>query len=100
MIGDMNVNIGSASDDKNSQRYLNLLAFHGLLPCHSYVTRPASGSCLDHVFLKSRNASSTIVLNSTITDHKCDDNKFCNQVYPYNEIGRAGALKIHRVIYG
>lgn len=68
MIGDININIRPEKIDTNAQDYLNVCSFHGLLPAHTLPTHQ-SGSCLDHIMLKSNLSSSALVTNSTITDH-------------------------------
>lgn len=70
VIGDINIDITPSRIDSNSEKYLNLTAFHGLLPAHTLVTRDASGSCIDHVLLKTKNPSMTLVPQTEITDHK------------------------------
>ncbi|CAH2083340.1 unnamed protein product [Euphydryas editha] len=70
VIGDMNIDIGTDKTNINSDKYMNLTAFHGLLPAHNFVTRDASGTCIDHVFIKTRYPSMTIVPQTQITDHK------------------------------
>lgn len=72
MLGDINIDIHTCSSSANSgsNSYLNLMASHGLLPTHTYVTRDESGSCLDHTFLKSKSSAVTLVPQTTLTDHK------------------------------
>lgn len=69
LIGDININIHPESSDPAAQRYLNQCAFHGMLPAHTLPTHQ-SGSCLDHVMLKSNFPAIAIVTNSSLTDHK------------------------------
>lgn len=69
LVGDININIASGKTDNNIHNYLNICAFHGLLPAYYYPTHQ-SGSCLDHIFIKSKNPSKTLVTNSTLTDHQ------------------------------
>lgn len=83
LIGDININISPDNTDPNSEEYLNALAFQGLLPGHLISTR--NDSCLDHAMLKTDRNATTLVLNSTITDHfpvvlSCDFNtkRLCN----------------------
>lgn len=64
IVGDININI---IDNSHSSRYLDVTAFHGLLPAHQYPTRLSS--CLDHVLVKSNLESFTLVMPSSITDH-------------------------------
>lgn len=67
-IGDININIQDDTN-ANSSNYLNLLASYGLLTSHNIPTREKN--CLDHCFVKSPNLATTIVCNSTVTDHSC-----------------------------
>lgn len=69
LIGDININILPGSSDPAAQDYLNLCSFHGLLPAHTFPTHQ-SGSCLDHIMLKSSYPSLALVTNSTVTDHR------------------------------
>ncbi|KAJ8720281.1 hypothetical protein PYW07_012324 [Mythimna separata] len=69
LLGDININIASGKTDTNVHNYLNICSFHGLLPAHYHPTHQ-SGSCLDHIILKSKNPSKTLVTNSTLTDHQ------------------------------
>ena len=50
LVGDININIASGKTDIHAQNYLNICAFHGLLPSHYYATHQ-SGSCLDHLLI-------------------------------------------------
>ena len=68
LIGDLNINIKPECNDIKSQSYLNLCSYHGLLPSHTSSTHQ-SGSCLDHIMLKTSLSSLTLITNSTITDH-------------------------------
>lgn len=68
LTGDINININLNCSETTAQDYLNLCSFHGLLPAHSLPTH-LSGSCLDHVMLKTYNPSFTLVNNSSLTDH-------------------------------
>lgn len=68
VMGDININIIDNSSDTRAPEYLNLNAFHGLLPAHNMTTR--MDACLDHVMLRSVVPATTIVFNSTVTDHQ------------------------------
>lgn len=70
IIGDINIDIAPDSLTSDSSSYLNLLASHGLLPTHTFVTRDQSKSCLDHSFLKTNAPAVTLVPQTTLTDHK------------------------------
>ncbi|CAF4850788.1 unnamed protein product [Pieris macdunnoughi] len=67
LAGDLNIDIKSCNEDKNSEGYLNLLASHGILPGHTYPTRESN--CIDHLMIKTTFESSTIVIDAPITDH-------------------------------
>lgn len=69
LLGDININIASGKTDTHVHKYLNICSFHGLLPAHYHPTHQ-SGSCLDHIILKSKNPSKTLVTNSSLTDHQ------------------------------
>lgn len=68
LTGDINININSENYDAKTQDYLNLCAYHGLLAAHKLSTHQ-SGSCLDHMMVKSNSNYISLVTNSTITDH-------------------------------
>lgn len=68
LTGDININIGSENCDSGTQDYLNICSYHGFLPAHTLPTHQ-SGSCLDHMMIKTRYSYMTLVTNSTITDH-------------------------------
>lgn len=68
LTGDLNINIGSNNCDAGTQNYLNLCSYLGFLPAHTLPTHQ-SGSCLDHMMIKSSLYYITLVTNSTITDH-------------------------------
>lgn len=67
LIGDLNINIGTNTNDSITDTYLNTLASHGLLAAHTLPTRESA--CLDHVMLRSNKSSTSIILDSPITDH-------------------------------
>lgn len=69
LLGDININIASGKTDSHAHNYLNICSFHGLLPAHYHSTHQ-SGSCLDHIILKSKHPSKTLVTNSSLTDHQ------------------------------
>lgn len=68
LIGDININIRPDNCDSVAHEYLNVCSFHGMFPAHTLPTHQ-SGSCLDHIFLKSRFPSVALVTNSSLTDH-------------------------------
>lgn len=67
VIGDININILPGSGDPNSDTYLTVAAANGMLPAHIFPTR--NNNCLDHVLLKAKTPSVTLVIDSFITDH-------------------------------
>lgn len=67
-VGDLNIDIGLANRSDRALEYLILNASHGLLPTHLLPTR--MGNCLDHILLKTKSISTTLILDSAITDHK------------------------------
>lgn len=70
IFGDLNISINSVKYTEDSENFLNLIAFYGVLPAHTLVTRDITGTCIDHVLLKTNKLSRTLVVDSTITDHK------------------------------
>jgi hypothetical protein len=66
LVGDININL--IDSQQRQFEYLDMLAFHGLIPAHTLPTR--KGSCLDHVVIKSRCTSYTLILETTVTDHE------------------------------
>lgn len=67
IVGDINIDITDSNKDINSNLYLDMLAFHGILPGHTLPTH--NKTCLDHVLLKTRLAAYCLVLETTLTDH-------------------------------
>lgn len=67
LVGDINIDIKVGNTDGRSTEYLNLLASHTLLPVHTIPTRLAN--CIDHCLAKTKNETSTIICQTTITDH-------------------------------
>lgn len=67
LIGDINIDIKQNNVDHFSNSYLALTSSHGLLPAHQTPTR--LNNCLDHVILKSNQMATTLIVESTITDH-------------------------------
>lgn len=68
LTGDININISGEFLDVTSSDYLELAAYHGLLPAHTIPTR--LNSCLDHILLKTKAQASTYVVESSVTDHE------------------------------
>jgi hypothetical protein len=50
VTGDVNINILENSNDKNN--YLEMISAHGLQSVINDITRPSSGSCVDHIMLR------------------------------------------------
>ena len=67
IVGDINIDIAEGSKDPKTPDYINLIASHGLWPSHILPTHDRTS--LDHTLLKVHNESTTIVIDSTITDH-------------------------------
>lgn len=67
LIGDININIDPDNPTNNSNDYLNMLAFHGILASHTYPTR--DGNSLDHAMVRSIKPVIAMVLDAPITDH-------------------------------
>lgn len=68
LTGDMNVIINREIIKDDVRDYLNLAAYHGLLPTHTFATRV--DNCLDHVLLKTKVQAHTFVAQTSLTDHK------------------------------
>lgn len=67
VIGDLNIDIKPQNNDNFSDDYLTLCATHALLPTHTYLTKLLK--CYDHILLKSKFPSTTLAIESHITDH-------------------------------
>lgn len=68
IAGDININIvPNSNPDQNTEAYLNMLAYNGLLPAHTLPTRKLA--CLDHVFLKTTCPAQCLVIQSSVSDH-------------------------------
>lgn len=67
VVGDINIDIAEGNIDSNATVYLNLMASHGLLPAHILPTH--GKTTLDHIILKTKFKATTLVLESTVTDH-------------------------------
>lgn len=70
LAGDLNIAINCDKIDAAGESYLDMTAFQGLLPAHTLVTRDESGTCLDHILLRTKYPSMTMVVQSSVTDHK------------------------------
>lgn len=73
IVGDINIDILEDSIDLIGSKYMNVLHEYGFVKYLNAITRPSiiSGTCIDHIFLKTQNNWSFIpgVLSSAITDH-------------------------------
>lgn len=69
LLGDININIAPGKTETHAHNYLNICTFHGLLPAHNHPTHQ-SGSCLDHIIIKTKSPSKTFITNSSLTDHQ------------------------------
>lgn len=69
LIGDINIPINHDKIDQAGENYLTLAASHGLLPAHIEITRAQTGTCLDHVLLKSSHSTHVLIPQATLTDH-------------------------------
>lgn len=67
IIGDINIDIVEGNIDDKATDYLNLMACHGLLPAHNLPTHGKTS--LDHIILKTKLEATTLVIESTVTDH-------------------------------
>lgn len=67
LIGDVNIDLKSRNVEVKSPDYLTLMATHSLMPAHLIPTQ--FGNCIDHCFAKTRESITTVVCESTITDH-------------------------------
>ncbi|XP_074035242.1 uncharacterized protein [Leptinotarsa decemlineata] len=68
--GDININI--LEEDQVAAEYLNTLYEFDFMSYINNVTRPKSGTCLDHFFIKSKSENTNInsyVMKTNITDH-------------------------------
>lgn len=95
LTGDININILPGKTDASAEEYMNLCAFHGLLPAHTHPTHQ-SGSCLDHIMLKTNFPALTLVTNSTITDHSATL-LILNCKFPKVAPRTVSKLKIHKL---
>lgn len=73
LVGDMNVDL-MASNDVVVEEYKNILSYFGYRSYINDITRPHSGSCLDHIYLKSNNTTigknhHAYIARTDITDH-------------------------------
>lgn len=68
VIGDINIDIKKGNEDRNSPEYLTLAAYLGYFPTHLLPTRYEN--CLDHILAKTVLPVKTVVLNTSLTDHR------------------------------
>lgn len=71
LTGDTNCNILNVTSNSQEERYVDMLINAGFISCVDGVTRPASGSCLDHFFVKVPYGINInpIIIHSALTDH-------------------------------
>lgn len=69
LCGDINIDIVQNSPDKRSYDYLNLMASHSILPCHTVPTHGKTS--LDHMMLKTKHDANCFIFESSVTDHEC-----------------------------
>lgn len=71
IIGDLNINILSDSNDSNN--YLSMMSSFGLASLVNEITRAFSSSCIDHLFvrqgLNNNHKINSIVFDFEVTDH-------------------------------
>lgn len=67
VLGDINIDICENNSDPNASTYLNMLAYHGILPANILPTH--GKTCLDHVLIKTKLLASSLVLQTSLTDH-------------------------------
>lgn len=69
--GDLNINILPTNEHPQCQEYLNMLSYHGFQSTINAPTRVTSDSisCIDHFMVKSYYPITTILYESTLTDH-------------------------------
>lgn len=82
--GDINIDIKTTSIDQRRDDYLNQMAFQEFLPAHNFPTR--EGNCLDHLFSHSKIPSTTLVIESPVTDH------YATFICLYNRLSREPAI--------
>lgn len=69
LVGDININIAAEKINTHTHNYLNICSFHGLLPAHYHPTHQ-SGSCLDHILIKSKSPSKTLVFGLVFVTYR------------------------------
>lgn len=69
LAGDININLLNSKPKTNE--YLSLLAHYGLQSTINSSTRTSleSKSCIDHIFVKTKNKTISSIIHSTVTDH-------------------------------
>lgn len=63
-IGDMNIDLNENTDD--SQIYLDTLGEYGYNSAINTTTRPQSGTCIDHIFIKSKKTNLESIIPLTV----------------------------------
>lgn len=69
LMGDLNIDIKDGYDSTKGDNYLDLAAMYGLRATHNFLT--TDKSCLDHCLAKTKLPITTVVCQSTLTDHAC-----------------------------
>lgn len=72
IIGDVNIDL--LCDCEYSEHYKNVFTLYGIISYINSITRPASGTCLDHFLVRASVESQDVkilpfIVNSGITDH-------------------------------
>lgn len=70
LIGDINIDL--LNNENTVEEYKNSLVENGFLSAVNDITRPESKTCIDHIFIKSKNPTDQLhsfIFQSKITDH-------------------------------
>lgn len=90
IFGDMNINL--LNNTPNVINLINLLKNYNYLPLHFMITRPKSGSCIDHIYSNDDNC----VTNIATIENKFSDHNFvsCNISVTYHQSFKSNDQKI------
>lgn len=74
LVGDINCNINNITTNSEEEKYLDILQSSGFVQCITVPTRPATNTCIDHIFIKIPNntpvnVNESVVIDSALTDH-------------------------------
>ncbi|CAH0717614.1 unnamed protein product, partial [Brenthis ino] len=69
LMGDLNIDIKNGCNAARCDSYLEITAMYGLTATHNFLT--TDKSCLDHCLVKTKLPISTIVCQTTLTNHAC-----------------------------